>query len=96
MNSYDAPIDTERDVTSYLGYFDTDFGPNYIRNLGANDYTSGGTSFNGSGNDFPMMGTGNTVFFNWVTCSKKFFRKRSIKQDFNLIAIQYSDFEGLE
>jgi hypothetical protein len=28
----------------YLGYFDTDFGPNYIRNLGANDYTSGGTS----------------------------------------------------
>jgi hypothetical protein len=44
LNSYDAPIDTERDVTSYLGYFDTDFGPNYIRNLGANDYTSGGTS----------------------------------------------------
>jgi hypothetical protein len=54
-------------------YFDTDFGPNYIRNLGANDYTSGGTSFNGSGNDFPMMGTGNTVFFNWVTCSRKIF-----------------------
>jgi hypothetical protein len=44
-----------------------------IRNLGANDYTSGGTSFNGSGNDFPMMGTGNTVFFNWVICSRKIF-----------------------
>jgi hypothetical protein len=46
---YDA-IDRKA-ITSYLGYFDTDFGPNYIRNLGANDYTSGGTSFNGSGND---------------------------------------------
>jgi hypothetical protein len=55
--THDAPIDTEEGtaITSYLGYFDTDFGPNYIRNLGANDYTSGGTSFNGSGNDFPMM-----------------------------------------
>jgi hypothetical protein len=34
LNSYDAPIDKEKGTaTSYLGYFDTDFGPNYIRNL---------------------------------------------------------------
>jgi hypothetical protein len=42
------------------------------------------------------MGTGNTVFFNWVTCSRKFFRKRSIANKIQPnIAIQYSDFEGL-
>jgi hypothetical protein len=96
---YDAPIDTEEGtaITSYLGYFDTDFGPNYIRNLGANDYTSGGTSFNGSGNDFPMMGTGNTVFFQLgYLLSKNFLGKEASQTRFQPnIAVQYSDFEGL-
>jgi hypothetical protein len=78
-------------ITSYLGYFDTDFGPNYIRNLELMIILVE-NFFNGSGNDFPMMGTGNTVFFNWVTCSRKFFR-RSIANKISTIAIQYSDFE---
>ncbi|WP_108868450.1 porin [Aquimarina aquimarini] len=79
-------------ITSYLGYFNTDFGPNYIRNLGANDFTSGGTSFNGSGNDFPMMGTGNTVFFQLGYLFPK--GKHSYRIQPN-IAIQYSNFEKL-
>jgi hypothetical protein len=63
--------------------------------LRANDYTSGGTSFNGSGN-FPMMGTGNTVFFNWVIALEKFFRKKASQTRVQPnVAIQYSDFEGL-
>lgn len=96
---YDAPINrkTESALTAYLGYFDTDFGPGYIRNVGANDYTEGGTSFNGSGNDFPMMGTGNTWFFqlgmvlpktiwgNWGPPGK-------LQPN---VAIQYSNFEAL-
>jgi hypothetical protein len=42
------------------------------------------------------MGTGNTVFFNWVTCSRKFFRKEASQTRVQPnIAIQYSDFEGL-
>lgn len=61
----DQPLNPDKGtaITGYLGFFSTDFGPDYIRNIGANDYTSGGTSFNGSGNDFPMVGTGNTWFF---------------------------------
>ena len=90
---YDAPINKEKGtaITSYLGYYSTDFGPNYIRNVGANDITSGGTSFNGSGNDFPMMGTGNTVFF-----QLGYLLAKNNSQLQPNIAIQYSDFEGLD
>jgi len=92
---YDAPLNTEKGtaITTYLGYNHNDFGPNYIRNVGANDITSGGTSFNGSGNDFPMMGTGNTVFFQLgylLPKSKKTYRLQPN------IAIQHSDFEALD
>lgn len=97
---YDAPINKEKGtaITSYLGYFDTDFGPNYIRNLGANDYTSGGTSFNGSGNDFPMMGTGSTVFFQlgFLMPKNLLGKAKSIGKLQPNIAIQYSNFEALD
>ena len=92
---YDAPINKEKgtSITSYLGYYNTDFGPNYIRNVGANDITSGGTSFNGSGNDFPMMGTGSTLFFQlgYLVTNKK--NNNKIQPN---IAIQYSDFDALD
>lgn len=92
---YDAPLNKEKGtaITSYIGYNNNDFGPNYIRNVGSNDITSGGTSFNGSGNDFPMMGTGNTLFFQFgylLSISKK---KYQLQPN---IAIQYSDFEALD
>mgnify|MGYP006995562767 CR=1 FL=1 len=92
---YDAPINKEKEtaITSYLGYYNTDFGPNYIRNVGSNDITSGGTSFNGSGNDFPMMGTGNTVFFQLGYLLPKAKNNSQLQPN---IAIQYSDFEALD
>ena len=92
---YDAPINKEKGtaVTSYLGYYNTDFGPNYIRNVGSNDITSGGTSFNGSGNDFPMMGTGNTLFFQLGYLLPKAKNNSQLQPN---IAIQYSDFDGLD
>ncbi|MCJ7756884.1 MAG: porin [Gillisia sp.] len=92
---YDAPLNEEKGtaITSYLGFFSTDFGPDYIRNVGANDITSGGTSFNGSGNDFPMMGTGNTVFFQFGYLLPK--AKNNIQFQPN-IAVQYSDFDVLD
>ncbi len=91
---YDAPVGKTSALTFYLGYFHTDFGPGYIRNLGPNDYTEGGTSFNGSGIDFPMMGTGNTWFFQfgyflgWPDTENR----RGLQPN---IAVQYSDFEKL-
>ena len=91
---YDAPINKEKGtaITSYLGYYNTDFGPNYIRNVGSNDITSGGTSFNGSGNDFPMMGTGNTLFFQLGYLLPKAKNNNQLQPN---IAIQYSDFDAL-
>ena len=92
---YDAPLDIEKGtaITTYLGYNHNDFGPNYVRNVGANDITSGGTSFNGSGNDFPMIGTGNTTFFQLGYLLAK--GKKSFQLQPN-IAVQYSDFDALE
>lgn len=92
---YDAPLNKEKGtaITTYLGYNHNDFGPNYIRNVGANDITSGGTSFNGSGNDFPMMGTGNTTFFQLGYVLAKGKRKYQLQPN---IAIQYSDFDALD
>ena len=91
---YDVPVNKVKgtSITSYLGYFNTDFGPNYIRNVGANDFTSGGTSFNGSGNDFPMMGTGETVFFQlgYAFPSNKLNSKLQPN-----VMVQYSDFDAL-
>jgi hypothetical protein len=45
--------------------------------------------------NFPMMGTGNTVFFNWVTALENFFGRSIINEVQPNVAIQYSDFEGL-
>ncbi|MBK5208437.1 MAG: porin [Flavobacteriaceae bacterium] len=92
---YDAPLNKEKGtaITSYLGYYNTDFGPNYIRNVGSNDITAGGTSFNGSGNDFPMMGTGNTLFFQLGYLLPKAKNNSQLQPN---IAIQYSDFDALD
>lgn len=85
----------ESSITSYLGFYSTDFGPNYIRNLGVNDIAdSQGTSFNGGGNDFPMMGTGKTVFIQCGYLLPK-FKKLSHRIQPN-IAVQYSDFDVLD
>ena len=95
---YDTPIDRSKGtaLTSYLGYFNTDFGPNYIRNLGANNFTSNGTSFNGAGNAFPMMGTGQTFFFQLGYLLKKMSAQYYTAQLQPNIAIQYSNYERLD
>lgn len=65
---YDAPINREKSsaVTLYGNYSHYDFGPGYIRNLGvnnpANGVLAGQGSFNGTGNAFPMIGTGDIFF----------------------------------
>lgn len=65
---YDAPINKQKGtaLTAYAGYFNTNFGKGYIRNLGAmaptNGIKAGSGSFNGTGSAFPMMGTGQIVY----------------------------------
>lgn len=65
---YDAPLNKHKGtaITAYAGYFNTNFGKGYIRNLGPMAPTNGvdktKASFNGTGSAFPMMGTGQIVY----------------------------------
>lgn len=86
-------------LTSYLGYFNYDFGPDYIRNIGANNPANGNNNlaiFNGAGNAFPMIGTGSTLFFQFGYLSPDTVFKNSKIQLQPNIAVQYSDFEKLD
>ncbi len=64
---YDAPlnIDKRTALSAYAGYFDLDYGTNYLRYNGimnpANGINNG--PFSGSqGNAFPMFGSGNVIY----------------------------------
>ena len=66
---YDAPVNKEKEtsVSAYLGYFDTQFGPGYLRYIGVMNPADGlAPSANflpGShGNAFPMYGTGHLIY----------------------------------
>ncbi len=97
----DLPINTESHTafTAYTGFYRTYFGPDYIRNVGANSPATGSvagqSSFNGSGNAFPMMGTGQTVFvqLGYLLGSNLLGSKHGQLQP-NL-SVQFSDFEAL-
>lgn len=89
------PLNKEKrtSITAYLGYYNFDYGPNYIRNVSANQMATGtnnSASFNGAGTGFPMMGTGNTIF---GQLGYAFGTGIGILQP-NL-AIQYSNYEKL-
>lgn len=64
---YDQPLDQNKGtaITAYAAFHSNDYGRNYIRNLGVMNPANGsldGGSFNGAGNGFPMMGTGNSYY----------------------------------
>lgn len=65
---YDAPVDAAAGtaITAYGSYSHYNFGPGYLKNSGAmnpaNGVRSGLGSFNGSGNNYPMLGTGNVLY----------------------------------
>lgn len=91
------PLANGNAVTAYLGFYDYDFGENYIRNVGANNPTTGGgTDFNGPGVAFPMIGTGTT----WYTQFGYAFKQTEILSQPMIIqpniAIQHSNWDALE
>ncbi|MDQ4140208.1 MAG: hypothetical protein M3142_06755 [Bacteroidota bacterium] len=66
----DTPINPEAGaaLTAYLGYYNYDFGPNYIRTVAqmnpadAASIDSNVSPVSGGGNGFPMMGTGKIIY----------------------------------
>jgi hypothetical protein len=61
----DKPLSENKSaINAYLGYFNTNYGPGYIRNNGIMNPANGsnGSSFSGAGNAYPMFGTGNVIY----------------------------------
>jgi hypothetical protein len=64
---YDVPVSAEKGtaVSSYVGFFDYDFGPDYLRYNGIMNPANGlqnGFIANSQGNAFPMFGTGKVLY----------------------------------
>ncbi len=66
---YDAPLNKKKEtaLNAYFGYFNTQYGPGYLRYVGAMNPADGpgasSTYFTGSyGNAFPMYGTGYVIY----------------------------------
>lgn len=90
------PLANQVAITAYLGYYDYDFGKDYIRNVGANNPTTGGgTDFNGAGVAFPMIGSGTTWFmqFGYAFKETKILGESFVVQP--NIAIQTSNWDAL-
>ena len=64
---YDAPVNVEKGtaLNAYAGYFNYDFGPNYLRYNGIMNPANGiknGPFAGSQGNAFPMFGTGQIIY----------------------------------
>lgn len=91
----DIPISEKNEaITAYLGYNNINLGENYVRNIGVNSiFDTAGTSFNGGGNAFPVVGTGNMFLFQFGYLLPK-SEKNKIRYQPNL-GWKYADFDGL-
>lgn len=90
------PLNNGGAITAYAGFYDYDFGKDYMRNVGANNPTTGGgTDYNGAGVAFPMIGTGTTFYtqFGYAFKKTKVFDYPMVIQP--NIAIQSSDWDAL-
>lgn len=97
---YDSYIskDKQNAITAYVAFMNYDFGPNYIRNSGpmntANSL-SGNASFNGTGNAFPLVGTGQVIYAQ----AAYLFKKDLLKSQGTLqpyATLVYANYQKLE
>lgn len=98
---YDTPINRERG-TSFSAYaiaLKNDYGPNYTRNIGTNNPATGVnadiSSFNGSGNAYPVVGTGNTYYAQIGGTLPYFDQEKKGMQLMPAASVQYSEFDRL-
>lgn len=91
----DMPISAKNNaITAYLGYNNLFFGEDYVRNIGVNSiFDSSGTSFNGGGNAFPVIGTGNTLLLQLGYLLSKSEKNNTRYQPY--FGWKLADFEGL-
>lgn len=98
----DAPVDRikETAISAYLGYFNLDYGPGYIRNNGAmnpaSDTSPMGGSFNGPGNAFPMFGTGDVWYGQLGYLMNKDFLGSNNGQLMPYVSLMSANYERLD
>ncbi|WP_029283351.1 hypothetical protein [Pedobacter sp. R20-19] len=98
---YDTPINVQKgtSLNIYAAVFYHDYGPGYVRNLGINNMANGldasTASFNGSGNAYPVVGTGNSFIFQTGFSMPYFNQQKKKARLMPVIGIQYSKFERL-
>ncbi|HSJ68545.1 MAG TPA: hypothetical protein VK921_12755 [Anditalea sp.] len=62
----ELPLGHKDALTFYTAYYNDDFGPNFIRIIGLNNVGSGvdaNGTFSRTGNAWPAIGTGNTIYY---------------------------------
>ena len=97
----DMPLQdrTSAVLTFYAAYFNYDFGPNYIRNTGVNnpiaDIDIEQVSFNGPGNAFPVVGTGDSFHTQLGYLFPYLDKARKLGRLQPYFSFQYSNFESL-
>ena len=87
-------------VTAYAAMFKYDFGPNTVRNMGANnparDVAPGQGSFNGAGNAYPIIGTGRSFYVQAGYLLPPMGRAGRLGRLQPFADLQTSDLEGLD
>jgi hypothetical protein len=97
----DLPIDPGNTaVTTYAAFYNYDYGPNLVRNIGANNPASGvdpdEASFNGAGNAYPLVGTGKTFYIQAGFLFPPMGNKGKLGQLQPFADYQSSDFDRLD
>jgi hypothetical protein len=98
---YDTPVNAAKGTafTFYSVYHHHDFGPNYTRILAidnpANGIEASKASFNGSGNGYPVIGTGKSLTIQTGFLLPYFNQKKRGAQLLPAAGIQYSKFDRL-
>ncbi|MDW3210141.1 MAG: hypothetical protein R8N23_09745 [Reichenbachiella sp.] len=95
----DLPLNTRnsQSVTLYAAYFNTDFGPEYIRMIGTNNsgIQTNNTTINGAGNKYPAIGTGQVYYLQLgyrVAFSGRLEKLGAIQPYFNM---QHANYDAL-
>ncbi len=78
---FDSYLNKEKQnaITAYAAFLTYDFGPNFIRNAAIMNTANtlvGTTSFNGTGNGFPLYGTGRVIYAQTAYLFKKDLLKK--------------------
>jgi hypothetical protein len=96
---YDHPLDVNKGtaITAYASLHSNNYGKDYVRNVGVMNPANGVTgqgSFNGSGDAFPMIGTGTTTYLQLgYLFPRELFKEWGTIQPF--VTSQFADWDRL-